>query len=111
GDTPYVLPAARDLVAAALRDALARAASNNSWQGTEGVSIDVEVPANAAHGDYATSVALRLAKIARRPPRDIASAIAAEVKREAPVAAVEVAGGGFVNVRLDDAWLRQQVIE
>ena len=104
-------PPVRDLVAAALRDALARAAAKNGWQGAEGVPIDVEVPANPAHGDYATSVAMRLAKTARRSPRDIATAVASEVKREPPVASVEVAGAGFVNVRLDDTWLREQVGE
>jgi len=109
GDTRPVLTPARDLVGAALRDALARAASKNGWEGAAGADVDVEVPANPAHGDYATSVALRLAKTARRPPRDIATAIAAEVKREAPIASAEVAGGGFVNVRLDDTWLRDQV--
>jgi len=98
-------------VAAALGDALARAAKTNGWQGTAAIPIDVEVPANPEHGDYATSVALRLAKTARRSPRDIAAAIAAEVKLQAPIASVDVAGGGFVNVRLDDAWLRQQVDE
>src|SRR5256885_1033688 len=102
---------ARDLVAAALRDALARAAAKNGWVGTADADVDVEVPANTAHGDYATSVAMRLAKTLRRPPRDIATAIAAEIKPAGPVASAEVAGGGFVNVRLDDAWLRSQVTE
>jgi len=105
-----VLPSPRELVGDALRDALARAAAAHGWQGAD-APIDVEVPANAAHGDYATSVAMRLAKPLRTPPRDIASAIVAEVRREPPIASAEVAGGGFVNVRLDDAWLRRQVIE
>jgi arginyl-tRNA synthetase len=102
---------ARDLVAAALTRALARAAKANGWQGTESMPIDVEVPANPAHGDYATSAALRLAKTLKKNPREIATAIAGEVERKAPIASAEVAGGGFVNVRLDDAWLREQVSE
>jgi arginyl-tRNA synthetase len=102
---------ARDLVAAALTRALARAAKANGWEGMEDVPIDVEVPANPAHGDYATSVALRLAKTLKRNPREIAAAIAGEVEPKPPVASAEVAGGGFVNVRLDDAWLREQVSE
>ncbi len=102
---------ARDLVSAALAAALARAAKANGWQGTESVPIDVEVPANPAHGDYATSVALRLAKTLKRNPREIATAIAGEVERRPPIASAEVAGGGFVNVRLDDGWLREQVNE
>ena len=106
-----MLPATRDLVDAVLRDALAGAAARHGWQGTDAVTIDVEVPANAAHGDYATSVAMRLAKTLRRSPREIAAAIAAEVRPAPPVASAEIAGGGFVNVRLDEAWLRSQVVE
>jgi arginyl-tRNA synthetase len=111
GQTRSVLPPARDLVAAAMRAALDRAAAEQGWEGTDAAPIDVEVPANPAHGDYATSVAMRLAKTLRRSPRDIAAALVKQVKAEPPIASVDIAGGGFVNVRLDDAWLRQQVIE
>jgi arginyl-tRNA synthetase len=100
---------ARDLVAAAFSDALGRAARQHGWQGTEGVPIDVEVPANVEHGDYATSIPMRLAKTLRRPPRDIANAIKDQLDLRPPLAAAEVAGGGFVNVRLDVAWLRGQI--
>jgi len=100
---------ARDLVAAAFSDALGRAARQHGWQGTEGVPIDVEVPANVEHGDYATSIPMRLAKTLRKPPRDIANAIKDQLDLRPPLAAAEVAGGGFVNVRLDVAWLRGQV--
>ena len=101
---------ARDLVAAAFADALARAAKTNGWRVPD-VPIDVEVPGNPAHGDYATSVGMRLAKTLRRNPREIAEAIAAQVDTKPPIAKVEVAGGGFVNVRLDESWLRGQVDE
>jgi arginyl-tRNA synthetase len=100
---------ARDLVAAAFSDALGRAARQHGWQGTEGFPIDVEVPANIAHGDYATSAPMRLAKTLRMPPRDIANAVKDQLDLRPPLAAAEVAGGGFVNVRLDVAWLRGQV--
>jgi arginyl-tRNA synthetase len=100
---------ARDLVAAAFSDALGRAARQHGWQGTEGFPIDVEVPANIAHGDYATSAPMRLAKTLRKPPRDIANAVKDQLDLRPPLAAAEVAGGGFVNVRLDVAWLRGQV--
>jgi arginyl-tRNA synthetase len=104
------LTPARDLVAAAFAAALARAAKKNAWpEGAESLPVDVERPGNPTHGDYATSVALRLAKTLKRNPRDIATAIAAEVEKKAPIASVDVAGGGFVNVRLDEAWLREQV--
>ncbi|HUG05179.1 MAG TPA: arginine--tRNA ligase [Candidatus Limnocylindria bacterium] len=100
---------ARDLVAAAFSEALGRAARGRDWQGTEDVPIDVEVPANVEHGDYATSIAMRLAKTLRKPPREIATAIKDELELRAPLASAEIAGGGFVNVRLDETWLRAQV--
>ena len=100
---------ARDLVGTALSAALARAAKDRGWEGTEREPIDVEVPANAAHGDYATSVAMRLAKTLRKNPREIATAIVERIEKKPPIASAEVAGGGFVNVRLDETWLREQV--
>ncbi|MGH2491158.1 MAG: arginine--tRNA ligase, partial [Candidatus Limnocylindria bacterium] len=100
---------ARDLVAAAFSEALGRAARELGWEGTEGVPIDVEVPANPAHGDYATSIPMRLAKTLRKPPRDIAAALKDRLELGAPLASAEVAGNGFVNVRLDETWLRAQV--
>jgi len=100
---------ARDLVAAAFSEALGRAARQHGWQGTESVPIDVEVPANVEHGDYASSIAKRLAKTLREPPTEIASAIRDQLDLRPPLAAAGVAGGGFVNVRLDVAWLRGQV--
>ena len=100
---------ARDLVAAAFSESLARAARQHGWQGWEREAIEVEVPANAEHGDYATSVAMRLAKTLRRPPREIAGAIKDQLDLRPPLASAEVAGNGFVNVRLDVAWLRGQV--
>ena len=100
---------ARDLVAAAFADALARAARQHGWQGTEDVKVEVEVPPIPEHGDYATTVAMPLAKTLRKPPREIASAIKDQLDLRPPLAAAEVAGAGFVNVRLDIAWLRGQV--
>ncbi len=100
---------ARDLVAAAFLEALGRAARQHDWQGTEDVPIDVEVPANVGHGDYATSIPKRLAKMLRKPPNEIANAIKEQLDLRPPLAAAEVAGGGFVNVRLDSAWLRGQI--
>jgi len=100
---------ARDLVAAAFSDALGRAARQYGWQGWESEKIEVEVPPHAEQGDYATSVAKRLARVLRKSPNEIATAIKEQLDLRPPLASAEVAGGGFVNVRLDVAWLRGQV--
>ena len=63
-------------------------------------SAVVERPKSREHGDYATNVALRLAKPAGRPPREVAELIAARLREHPGVAAVDVAGPGFLNVTL-----------
>jgi arginyl-tRNA synthetase len=63
-----------------------------------------EVPRQAEHGDYATNVAMTLARAAKRPPRQIADAVAKNFPAMPEVARVEVAGPGFLNVFLAPAW-------
>jgi arginyl-tRNA synthetase len=60
-------------------------------------SITVERTRDSQHGDFATNVALRLAKAARRNPRELAQAIVAALPPNAQVARAEVAGAGFIN--------------
>jgi arginyl-tRNA synthetase len=63
-------------------------------------SVVVERPKSREHGDYATNVALRLAKPAGRPPREVAELIAARLREHPGIAGVDVAGPGFLNVTL-----------
>lgn len=63
-------------------------------------TVVVERSKSRAHGDYATNVALRLAKTAGKPPAMVAEAIAARLGKVAGIAAVEVAGPGFLNITL-----------
>jgi arginyl-tRNA synthetase len=63
----------------------------------------IERPKDPSHGDWATTVALRAAKQAGRPPRDLAEELAGELRGLTAVDAVEVAGPGFVNFRLSHA--------
>jgi arginyl-tRNA synthetase len=66
-------------------------------------AVRIERPKVREHGDYATSVALQLAKPAGRPPREVAEAIATPLRETPGVAAVDVAGPGFLNITLDSA--------
>jgi arginyl-tRNA synthetase len=70
-----------------------------------------EVPRQSEHGDYATNVALVLAKPARRPPRQIADAIVRHFPRLDEVARLDVAGPGFLNVFLAPAWTAEALRE
>ena len=62
--------------------------------------VRVERPKVKEHGDYAMNVALQLAKQAGRPPREIAELLAARLASATGIAHVEVAGPGFLNVRV-----------
>ena len=69
----------------------------------EGLDLDavtVEPPRDAAHGDMATNAAMVLAKPARRKPRDIAALLAERLAADDRIASAEVAGPGFLNLRL-----------
>jgi arginyl-tRNA synthetase len=63
-------------------------------------AVTVEPPRDAAHGDMATNAAMVLAKPAGLKPRDIAEALAARLTADPRIAAAEVAGPGFLNLRL-----------
>ncbi len=65
--------------------------------------VTVERPRNREHGDWATNIAMRLAKKAGMNPREFAQIIADRLASEAGIAQAEVAGPGFINVRLDAA--------
>ncbi|MCM5551878.1 arginine--tRNA ligase [Pleomorphomonas sp. NRK KF1] len=66
--------------------------------------VSVEPPRDASHGDVATNAAMLLAKPLGRKPRDLAEEIAAVLRGDADVEAVEVAGPGFINLRLSPAF-------
>ncbi len=79
--------------------------------GLAGAPVELERPADPAHGDYATNVALRLAPTQRRAPRELAAEIAAGAVARGLVASAEPAGPGFVNLRVTDEWLAAAVAE
>ena len=62
--------------------------------------IHLERPKQAGHGDFATNLALQLAKPLRRNPRELAAVLLAELPQSALVARAEVAGAGFINFTL-----------
>ncbi len=67
------------------------------------VTVTVERPRQREHGDYATNVALQLAKPAKRPPREVAQVLAARLGQTRGIERVDVAGPGFLNITLDSA--------
>jgi arginyl-tRNA synthetase len=81
-------------------------ATEGGWSaGIDLSRVVVEPPRDPAHGDMATNAAMVLAKEARKKPRDLAEQIAARLRADELIAAVDVAGPGFINLALKaSAW-------
>jgi arginyl-tRNA synthetase len=77
--------------------------------GYDTTKVTVEPPRDPSHGDLSTNAAMVLAKPAGLKPRDLAEALADELRGVEAVEAVEVAGPGFINLRLSEDLWRAQV--
>src|SRR5581483_4858155 len=71
-----------------------------------GADVELARPPERQPGDYATNVALRTAKAAARPPRELAEELASKAAGLSEVERAEVAGPGFVNLHLNDGFFR-----
>jgi arginyl-tRNA synthetase len=97
-------------IEAYLTERLGAAIGKAGFDLPSGTAAEVEVPRDESHGDWATAVALSLAKSAKRPPREVANAIVAALDVEPGVLdKVELAGPGFINFRLAPVWLQETV--
>jgi arginyl-tRNA synthetase len=92
-----------DQLAADVQAAVVRAFTAAGFTGQVPASISLERPKNRDHGDYATSIALQLAKEAGKNPRDVAAVLQREIAKIAGVSAVDIAGPGFINITLNRA--------
>ncbi|HEX2360725.1 MAG TPA: arginine--tRNA ligase [Jiangellaceae bacterium] len=92
-------------LSAAIRDVLADVIATGEVALPDGLPgrVVVERPRNRDHGDYATNVALQLAKKASVPPRDLAESLADRLRKVDGIDAVEVAGPGFLNITVSKA--------
>jgi arginyl-tRNA synthetase len=108
----------RSRVRASIQEAWDRAVANGALpDAPERMSlpaVEVSRPASAEHGDLASNLALQLARPYRRRPLEIAEALATEVERgitepSSPIASVEVAAPGFLNLRLSDRALEETI--
>lgn len=99
-------PTVIDAVAGALAEALDRAvAAGDIPVPPQPPEVTVERPSDPSHGDLATNLALRLGKSASMPPRRIAELITHHLDATGMITAAEVAGPGFINLRLDTTWV------
>jgi arginyl-tRNA synthetase len=99
----------KDLLATLVRTALEGAIADGEIALPQPPVVELERPRDPSHGDWATNVALVSAKAAGMNPRALAELIAGRIAGHPDVAAVEVAGPGFINMRLSDAALQRVV--
>jgi arginyl-tRNA synthetase len=86
---------------ASIRTAANAVAADLALQGTIDLDkVTAEPPRDPAHGDIATNAAMVLTKAFGKPPRVLAEAIAAKLREHTDVAHVDIAGPGFINIRL-----------
>ncbi|WP_411954107.1 arginine--tRNA ligase [Alkalibacillus sp. S2W] len=72
--------------------------------------VILETPKEKTHGDYATNMAMQLARIAKKPPRAIAEEIVEQINKEgASIKSIEIAGPGFINFFMDTSYLTDVV--
>ncbi len=97
----------RELLSGLVRDAVAAAVAAGDLPLETTPEPHLERPRDPDHGDWATNVAMQLAKPARMAPRRIAEIIAERMSGHADIAEVEIAGPGFINIRLSAAALQR----
>jgi arginyl-tRNA synthetase len=120
--TSPVQPSTTPPIRSRVRDAVERAWQQGVATGSlpaveEGLpTVEVERPANPEHGDFASNLAMKLARPYRRAPLEIAGALAEAIAADAadpavmsPIASVEIAAPGFLNLRLTDAALEATI--
>ncbi|MEH7074410.1 arginine--tRNA ligase [Neobacillus drentensis] len=72
--------------------------------------VVLEIPKEKAHGDYATNMAMQLARVAKKAPRVLAEALVANIDRtKAQVEKIEIAGPGFINFYMNNSYLTELI--
>jgi arginyl-tRNA synthetase len=92
-----------DLLAAQIQAAISSAIERGDLTGTVPANIPLERPKNRDHGDYASSIALQLAKPAGKNPREVAEMLKKDLEKLPEVSSVDIAGPGFINIKLNRA--------
>jgi arginyl-tRNA synthetase len=98
----------RHAIAIARDDAIAAGALRVP-DGAELPEIGIEQPAKPEHGDWATNAAMQLAPMARMAPMQIAAVLLEHLERPASLGEATMAPPGFINFRVDPAWIAAQV--
>ncbi len=97
------MPSQIDELSRVITEAIARAITSGEIEASLPEAIPLERPKNRDHGDYATSIALQLAKAAGKNPREVALILQKHIGTTPLISAVDIAGPGFLNFTLNRA--------
>ena len=101
----------REKLEGIIDEAIKAAMADGSLELDEAPAAALERPRDEANGDWASTVAMRTAKLAGKNPREVAQAIVDHLPANSMVASVDIAGPGFINIRLSDSVLQEVVRE
>ena len=110
-----IIENSKEKIGQAVKAAFLKAVESGTLVVAEDVNIDekiqLEVPKDEQHGDFACNIAMLLAKALRMPPRKIAEAIAEGIETGGEIEKIEVAGAGFINFYLSNSRLYDVIRE
>ena len=101
----------REKLEGIIDEAIKAAMADGSLELDEAPAAALERPRDEANGDWASTVAMRTAKLAHKSPRDVAQAIVDHIPANTMIASTDIAGPGFINIRLSDSVLQEVVRE
>ncbi len=99
----------RDQLETIVNTAVAQAIADGSLNMAEAPAAALERPRDLSNGDWASTVAMRSAKLAHKAPRDIAATIVEHLPENDVISSVEIAGPGFINFKLSESVLQNVV--
>ncbi|NMB00289.1 MAG: arginine--tRNA ligase [Firmicutes bacterium] len=95
----------KEELASAIEAAISAALANGQLDVGQVPEINLEVPRDKGHGDFASNIALVMAKAAKKAPREVAQIIVDNLSQGNVIRQVEIAGPGFINFFLSNDWL------
>ncbi len=98
----------KDRIATLLTRALDRVRREDGWSDEITADVEVENARDKAHGDFASNIAMKLAKRAGYQPRELAERLTAALPDDDAIAQVDIAGPGFINFFLARDWIADQ---
>ena len=100
---------AKQTITSLLKRAIEKSLENGSLPPIPLPEVTIERPQKNGHGDFASTVAMKISRACGRSPRDTAQIIANNIELPAEISSVTVANSGFINFTFADEWLRSQI--